>query len=271
MTIEGGTEGKKRRAPARAWGKANQACEWLIRLLNNTPLFRLIALVGTLVGFVVIVGTAWQIWNDYIDRHEDRIDRAWNRLLRPLPGNSGKADAFEYLVKVGLSLSGTNLSCRAIGNYDPISGKCGSAPVFQDLDIGFGDGQISEFDAIDFSGVVFRNLQITNVWLKEFNLEDAKIDGLIAQGAFLDANGSPATMTNCSFPGSAVQDRLSGTRGKRSVISPTRCSSASSIPRSGRRRTAMPGPTRRPMWSCRRCRSCLARRKCGPGSRRSAN
>ena len=214
MAIEDGAGRKKRPVPARAWGKANQVCESLIRLLNNTPVFRLIALVGALVGFVVIVGTAWQIWNDYIDRREDRIDRAWNRLLRPLPGNSGKADAFEYLVGAGLSLSGANLSCKAIGNYDPVGGKCAMAPVFQDLDIGSAAGDIVELEAIDFSGLAFRNLMITNVWLKDLNFEGAKIDELIAQGAYLDVNGSAASMTDCSFPGSAVRDLFFGYEGE---------------------------------------------------------
>lgn len=207
MAVEEGAGAKRKRAPTRAWGKANQACDWLIRLINNTPVFRLIALVGALVGFVILVGSAWQIWNDYIDRREDRIDRAWNRLLRPLAGNSGKADAFEYLINSGLSLSGANLSCRALGNFDATGNRCAMAPIFQDLDIGKPDGDMGLFEAIDFSGVSFKNLTLTNVHLKKLNFDGVSIDGLVAADSFVNVTGT-ANVMNCAFPGSAVPDSL---------------------------------------------------------------
>ena len=83
---------------------ANHSVGPIVRGLENSPLVRLCAIVGGVVGFGVVVLTAYQIRQDLADAREERairldnaIDRRWDRLLRLASGNIGKGEAVRFL------------------------------------------------------------------------------------------------------------------------------------------------------------------------------
>ena len=61
----------------------------------------------------------------------DRIERAWNRVLRPAGGNTGKGEAVSYLINQGVSLEGLDLSCEV----DEISGTCENPQIVDQINV----------------------------------------------------------------------------------------------------------------------------------------
>jgi hypothetical protein len=112
---------------------ANHELHAIADFFVHGALFRVIGLGAAVFGFAVVVGTAWQILNDSVDRNEERLDRAWARLLRPSAGNTGKGRSFQYLWSHGETLSNVDLSCRAIGQFNENTNSCTKPAIFSGL------------------------------------------------------------------------------------------------------------------------------------------
>lgn len=188
---------------ASLWSRLNGLCRKGL-LFFRQPLFGAIAAVAGVVGFVVVVATGWQIWNDYVDRQEDRIDRAWTRLLRPMSGNTGKADAFEFLTLHRVSLSDTDLSCRAIGSFDASAGRCAKRPVFEGLELSYRDQGLVILDGIEFDEVEIGNSQFVQIALNQIDFQQAFIHDTKIIHSYLHASGRDAIFANSSFRGSLL-------------------------------------------------------------------
>lgn len=68
-------------------------------------------MLGGAAGLVVACFTFYQINLDLSDRREERIIRAWDHLLRKVPGNTGKAEVIEVLFSYGQSIDHLRLTC----------------------------------------------------------------------------------------------------------------------------------------------------------------
>lgn len=103
---------------SRIWRFLDARSRILTDFLEQSASIRLLTIFGAIVGFTIVIGTAWQIWNDLIDRREERIERAWTRLLAQAGGNIGKGGAIQILWDEGISFDRVDLSCKSLGSFD---------------------------------------------------------------------------------------------------------------------------------------------------------
>lgn len=188
------------------WTLLETKCRRVVTFIERSAVIRLIAILAGVFGFVIVGGTAWQIWNDYIDRGEERVERAWNRLLRPSAGNTGKASALQYLWDAGQSLDGVDLSCKALGNFDASSQTCNGPLQFVDLFIkgraeepAFGDTEPRKL--IGMSNVDFKDVKLTDAKFTRTSLQGVGFDEGSLEGAFFIECSIDSTYLNTSLKG----------------------------------------------------------------------
>lgn len=99
-------------------------------------------------------------------RRLDRISQAWETLLRPVGGNTGKGSALNILLQDGQSLQGADLTCRSIGEWR--DDECTRPAILADVELSWSEaetgGRVSIYDRFvldrtDFSGNVFYDLR----------------------------------------------------------------------------------------------------------------
>lgn len=107
---------------------------WLTRFMFGLGAW---LFVVTIAGFVL----------EYRSYNEDRatrraeddarrlaaISQAWETLLRPVGGNTGKGAALTLLLQQGQSIAGADLSCEGVGTWR--DGTCLNPAIFSDLDL----------------------------------------------------------------------------------------------------------------------------------------
>ncbi|UDF30061.1 UNVERIFIED_ORG: hypothetical protein LHK14_01695 [Roseateles sp. XES5] len=157
---------------------SNDRAAALIRFVEANPVFHALKILGGTVGFIVVLATAIQIWIDIDDRRderaerrEDAIERAWNRLLRPAVGNTGKGQAISLLVREGVPLDGVDLSCAAIGRW--AEGACVQPVVFAGMEMHSDRHAPMTFErnvpnlatGVDFSHAIIQGASIRNFTL----------------------------------------------------------------------------------------------------------
>lgn len=105
--------------------------------VEKSPTAHLVALCAAIFG-------AYHLFIDLQDRREqreelrqsmasmseERVERAWTRLLTPAGGNTGKGAALDVLFKERQSIDGVNLSCEAVGTWDAVGKTCRHRPIF---------------------------------------------------------------------------------------------------------------------------------------------
>ncbi|MCM2396207.1 hypothetical protein NBH19_08960 [Rhizobium sp. S95] len=100
---------------------------------------------SALAHLVVIAAgafTVYQLWVDLDDRRaervsrrEERVERAWNRLITPAGGNTGKGAALNLLLEERQDLVAVDFSCRTIGVWNETEKKCLNPPIFTDIKV----------------------------------------------------------------------------------------------------------------------------------------
>lgn len=165
---------------------------------------KLVAAAAGVVGFAVIVVTAYQIKVDFEDRADERvqrradaIERQWTRLLAPAVGNTGKGEALTNLMRAGIAVDGVDVSCRAVGNWDQQSAKCQRRVIFTGVSVRPDGGSVdssdryhdvTETDDLDFGFAEMKSVEIVSHIFTGVTLEGASISGsIIVNSAF---NGS---------------------------------------------------------------------------------
>lgn len=101
------------------------------RAFERTFAFQFIALCLGVLTLVVTGATLLSLMEEFEARKRDRIDRAWDRILQPATGNTGKGAAITYLIEQGADLAGLDVSCKKMGGYE--DGECVNPPIFTDL------------------------------------------------------------------------------------------------------------------------------------------
>ncbi|MDA8586831.1 hypothetical protein N9L47_11285 [Rhodobacteraceae bacterium] len=149
--------------------------------------------------FVLTIITFVLEWRSFqaseIDRQREReaqnlsrMSQAWDTLLRPVGGNTGKGNALNLLVSQDAGLSSLDLSCEAIGDFR--DGVCLNPHILEGVDltmigidrdpfIGFGSALMD----VDFSGATIIDLSVAS---------------LAITAAFKDVNGAGWDVENLS-------------------------------------------------------------------------
>ena len=194
------------------WERVNALCNPVVQLIEVSPALRLLSTVGAMLGFVVLIATAYQIAWDLADRRDERairreesIARAWDRLLTRSPGNIGKGQALTFLASEKIDISGIDLSCEAVGGWHPVRG-CIRPSVFTGITIEGGRDEVgfSEFDgyflwSIDLRDAVIKNLYLRNTVIQEGNFrwvlfDDARIHHSVLSGIWVGSRISSAEL-----------------------------------------------------------------------------
>ncbi|MEM7428553.1 MAG: hypothetical protein AAF441_20880 [Pseudomonadota bacterium] len=86
---------------------------------------QLAAIMAAVIGFGTLIATLIQIQEDIASKtierenlRRDRIERAWDRILIPVSGNTRKGEAISYLLSEGVDLTGIDVSCQRTGNWN---------------------------------------------------------------------------------------------------------------------------------------------------------
>ncbi|MBX9457332.1 MAG: hypothetical protein KL863_15690 [Rhizobium sp.] len=169
-------------------------CENTIEAVQRHPL---LAAVGTVLGLAATIATvvsATQLVWSYEIMREERIERAWDRLLQQLPGNSGKAKSLTLLIGEGENIGSIDISCRAIGAWEPSRGICVGPSVFSGFTLSATSGRRPHVQAAhrlglldptpipDFSGQIIESADLTGIspsgdWATNTRFHDVNLYG----------------------------------------------------------------------------------------------
>lgn len=182
------------------------------KYIETNPFFRLIGIFGAIIGGILACFTFYQIMVDLSDRRDERIIRSWDHLLKPVGGNTGKADAIEILFGYGINIDNIVIPCPA-KNSD---GSCGWRVILEGLfenktlpfkelfrdgwqDTLYGYGVISgaDFSYVDFKNAklskwVFEGLSAIDTSWKNVDLHASHINGDFRNAYFEAADFSSA-------------------------------------------------------------------------------
>ncbi len=144
--------------------------------VESSGFVRLGAVIAAIAGFAVLIATAAQIRADFEDRAEereyrrlDRIEAARDRLLSRAGGNTGKGDAFRFLMSEGVDVTGMDLSCPAIGGLST-QGSCFNPPIFDNLVF---EGRLVQ--SVQFNETIILSLRIADAELRDFSFDSSGI------------------------------------------------------------------------------------------------
>lgn len=189
--------------------------------ITHSPIVQLLAAFAALLGFGVVLVTAYQIGVDLEDRKSERaqrvddaIERAWDRLLRPAAGNTGKGEAMTYLLERGISLNGVDLSCRSIGNWDRERNECARRVQIEGVRIDKTDWEEMAFGTLPKRGGVVSNgilasadlsdtdlfsFHVTLMQIRNINLSRTNMVGSILLGTVIRGWFDEAYIGNCDL------------------------------------------------------------------------
>ncbi len=101
-----------------------------------------------------------------------RIVSAWSVLTTKARGNSGKKEALETLINLGVELEGLDLSCKTMGGWDAEKDKCETG-VFLDGVTPHKTAPRAKMADVDFSGVDLHKAQLVGAELVSANFSSA--------------------------------------------------------------------------------------------------
>lgn len=191
--------------------------------LTNSPAARLVGVFAGAIGFVVVIATAYQIWVDLADRHderlhrrEDAVSRAWQRLLANAPGNTGKGSAFNFLIAQETEFGNIDLSCETTGHWNTTDNLCANPAIFNGIVISHSasndDGSIRWLSHINWSGNHLHRADIDSTHLEQVSLSDAYVEESTLTRSFLNGDLSRATFINTNLSQSLISGVTEGLR-----------------------------------------------------------
>ena len=177
------------------------------RVLDGIPFsFRDILLVSIpLIGLYFTIAEIKE--NSEFRKAETTIARAWSILTAPVPGNSSKGPALEYLASQGIRLDRIDVSCSVMNGTD-IGKNCFRPVYLANLDL-------SKSKGVSLANAKFRHADLSEADLSGANLNGANLNGANLNGANLNgANLNGANLNGANFR----YANLSGADFKKSVI-----------------------------------------------------
>ncbi|MEP5154546.1 hypothetical protein [Planktotalea sp.] len=121
------------------------------------------------VGLALAIGASWIYYDEWQDRKEERISRAWQALSSQVAGNTGKADAIEFLVENGVQIVGLTLTGDSLQNGPFLSGLELTDQVIR---------------RSHFRYAEFGNLLLENVSFRSTTIEDSLLEGSMRDVVF---------------------------------------------------------------------------------------
>lgn len=188
-------------------GRLYAIAESIDHAIETHPVARLCGLCFAIFGGLILIGTGIQIMWDYEQRQEDRtqrveeaISRAWETVLRPVVGNTGKGAALSYLIAHGQRIGGLDLSCKNMSRYRS-DDKCQLPVYISNFDVNI-NADIDD-DAARSRRVYFDNINFDNVII-----EKSKIYGVVFRDIFSSKLEIRSSRISSSFQGKEGSDRL---------------------------------------------------------------
>lgn len=152
----------------------------------------LLAVVGLFLSLIAL-------GFEYVDKVEERTVRAWQLVTTKAPGNSGKAEALEYLNRrVGLCIGSNCL--LALKDQTPLTG----------IDLSKGEGQPRVYlRGADLDGANFFEANLAGADLRGASLRGASLRDAVLDGADLsDANLAEADLTRANLNGASLNGAI---------------------------------------------------------------
>lgn len=170
-------------------GRLYLTLERMDKFIETHPASRLCGVAFAIIGGIVLIATAMQIYLDYGYRQEDRIARNWEVATRHLGGNTGKGEALSFLIANGSDLTGIDLSCERMGGVRKAM-----------------DGDEADERSICIRGAIVEGLKIpSGRTLKLWNLDGATLVGVNAAGSRIeDVELSTTRLSNGNLTGSVI-------------------------------------------------------------------
>lgn len=160
-----------------------------IHKLERSWPFQFLAIGAAIIGLGVLIWTLISIRDDLDFRQQerenwrlDRIERAWNRVLRKVGGNTGKGEAINYLLAQKIDLNGIDFSCPTDLNFQA-NRECSTATIVNGVKFkSFQKDKNQATQEMNFSYMNLRNWEIKNEGFSgKFN------DTIITNSIFLNA------------------------------------------------------------------------------------
>jgi hypothetical protein len=188
---------------------------WLTRTLDGldktlatSVYIRVAKLVAGVIGFAAVIITVMQIWQDFADRREERVVRAWETVARPLPGNIGKGAALNLILGAGIAPNFVDVSCASVGGgFNEMDFSCQRHPVISGLSIVGAGTDETTLANWNLSGAVLLDMTISGTAIRNFDFrgawtERAEIHGpLTVNGDFRNAKFHWADLSGASLSG----------------------------------------------------------------------
>lgn len=187
------------------WAIPEGAIAWLTRRFIHSEHAKLLAGIAGFIAFAGVVFTVYQILIDLRDRADERvirrdeaIARAWDRLLAPGVGNTGKGEALSMLVRERVGLDGVDLSCEALGNWDHQTATCRKPIIFAGVQL-VGSPYELAFTGGSIAKVDMRHAELSSPVLTDFSLHgdfrNARASGMAIYGTVIAGAFDGATLT----------------------------------------------------------------------------
>lgn len=177
--------------------------------------------IGVAVGLIGLSIAGYAFLQDFENRKEERIARAWELLSIKIPGNSGKSDALNILHGYGINLSDVDLSCETLGGKlhdktvtishfaasedyaEGFTSPCIGSPRLNDLDFSIVIPNWKNFwtsrsqliaENIQLEGMTGENLNFSDSTIQGANLDYSTVSNFILRNG--NAEGISASFSN---------------------------------------------------------------------------
>ena len=145
----------------------------------------------------IILAAAAAIYAYEANEHA-RLTSAWEILVQPAPGNSGKKDALETLHGFGATLIGIDLSCQTHASLPSADTEC---PEWKGVWLEGVTIPNADLRQADLSGASLRRADLSGAFLRRADLSGASLENIDLSGAYLwgtDLSGASLWGTDLS-------------------------------------------------------------------------
>lgn len=113
-----------------------------VRYVESSAIAHLVGYSVALLSLASIIMTLVQVQIDLSAQEteravqqEERVERAWTRLMMPIGGNMGKGYALNLVLQDGTDLNALDLSCKNVGTWNEKTQTCEKPPIFDKIKI----------------------------------------------------------------------------------------------------------------------------------------
>jgi hypothetical protein len=199
---------------------AHKAALDVDRFIETNPFCRLLGIFGAIIGVGAACFAFYHIIIDLSDRHDERIIRSWDHLLKPIGGNTGKAEAIEILFGYGISIDNIEMPCPAIDDDESCKWPVIIEGLFEEKELplkelhrdGWQDTIIGYgvIAGANFSNVHFKNTDFNQWVLERLQADNTTWRNVSFQGAYVDGSFENAFFEATDFGGALVSAEMTG-------------------------------------------------------------